>query len=669
MKGNKLCLNCLTSGHFARSCAKQSFCKVEGCTRKHSTFLHPKPAPLNDGERKDLQNHPPATHEEKREVNSNQSSNGYVKACPKSSRSKGSSVTGLSVVPVRVRTKGKSETVEIYAFLDSRSNTSFCTESLLEKFKEQGKKTKLSLTTMHGEGPPVQCSVVELEVFDPDNQNGAELSVRSDCIGKQEDVERWPYLRDIVIPHINAEIGLLIGSDVPEILQPYEVRLSENGGPYASKTLLGWVLNGPLGREDSSVPIVNCIQTNSTGSLNERFEKFCNMEFNDVTYETKPSMSQNDKKTLGIMEQTAKLVNGHYEIELPWKNNPPHLSNNRLEAEQRLRSLKRRLQHDPSLLEKYRKFMADLLCKDYARKISNQDRGPLRTQWYLTHHPVFHPQKPDKVRVLFDCSAKHRETSLNDQFLQGPDLTNTLVGVLTRFREEPVAFIADIEAMFYQVRVPSEDCDASRFLWWPEGNLSEEPEEHKMRVHLFGGASSPSCANFAFKKTAKDNEAEFSPEVIETVERNFYVDDCLISVREEDEAVILARKLRELLARGGFKLTKWLSNSRKVIESLPESERASIVKNLDFNSWSVERALGVQWNVSSDKFGFKIVIKDRPATRRGILSIVSSVYYPLGFAAPFIFQAKLILQDWTGTNKFLKNTLNAGELGCKSCQN
>ena len=415
--------------------------------------------------------HPPATHEEKREVNSNRSSNGYVKTCPKLSRSKGSSVTGLSVVPVQVRTKRKSETVETYAFLDSGSNTSFCTESLLEKLKEQGKKTKLSLTTMHGKGPPVQCSVVELEVFDLDNQNRAELSrvystpslpVCSDCIGKQEDIERWPYQRDIVIPHINAEIGLLIGSDVPEILQPYEVWLSENGGPYASKTLLG-----PLWREDSSVPIVNYIQTNSTGSLNERFEKFCNMEFNDVTYETKPSMSQNDKKALGIMEQAAKLVNVHYEIGLPWKNNPPHLSNNRLQAEQCLRSLKRRLQHDPSLLEKYRKFMADLLCKDYARKISNQDRGPLRTQWYLPHHPVFHPQKPDKVRVVFDCSAKHRETSLNDQLLQGPHLTNTLVGVLTRFREEPVAFIAEIEAMFYQVRVPSEDCHALRFLWWP----------------------------------------------------------------------------------------------------------------------------------------------------------------------------------------------------------
>ena len=86
--------------------------------------------------------------------------------------------------------------------------------------------------------------------------------------------------------------------------------------------------------------------------------------------------------------------------------------------------------------------------------------------------------------------------------------------------------IADIEAMFYQVRVPPNDCDALRFLWWPDRNLSEEPKEYEMRVDLFGGSSPPSCANFALKKTARDREADFCPRVIENVEKNFYVDDC-----------------------------------------------------------------------------------------------------------------------------------------------
>ena len=58
----------------------------------------------------------------------------------------------------------------------------------------------------------------------------------------------------------------------------------------------------------------------------------------------------------------------------------------------------------------------------------------------------------------------------------------------------------------------------------------------------------------------------------------------------------------------------------------------------------IERALGVQWNVVSDTFSFSI-IKDRPATRRGLLSVISSVYDPLGFVGPFVFPAKILLQD------------------------
>ena len=208
---------------------------------------------------------------------------------------------------------------------------------------------------------------------------------------------------------------------------------------------------------------------------------------------------------------------------------------------------------------------------------------------------------------MFDCSAEYHNTSLNKQLLQGPDLTNSL-GVLTRFRRQPIAFISDVEAMFHQVRVQPSDRDALRFLWWKDGDLDSPPKEYKMNVHLFGSASSPSCSNFALKRTAADNAAHFDDQTIETVQRNFYVDDCLKSVGDEDNAVKLAAELRSLLALGGLNLTKWLSNSKKVIESLPESERAAQVKDLDFDKAHIERALGVRWNVASDTFGFAIVI-------------------------------------------------------------
>ena len=77
--------------------------------------------------------------------------------------------------------------------------------------------------------------------------------------------------------------------------------------------------------------------------------------------------------------------------------------------------------------------------------------------WYLVTQ--FNPNKPGKTRVVFDCAAKFKEMSLNDQLLSGPDLTNGIVGLLTRFRQERVALAADVEAMCHQVKVSPDDYD------------------------------------------------------------------------------------------------------------------------------------------------------------------------------------------------------------------
>ena len=557
VRSTHLCINCLVPGHFVQDCPKRSFCRVEGCAKKHSTFLHEKqslPKPSSTDKENRPSDQGPGTS-----PSTTQAKNGYVKS--ESFQVSSDSVVGMSIVPVKVNVKGQDKKVLTYAFLDSGSNTSFCTEDLLKKLNAKGERATLSLTTMGKSNETIECSLVNLEVSDIGNQNLIELPmvysrpslpVSTVAIGTQEDVNRWPHLKGIDVPRIEAEIGLLIDSDVPQAMQPKELRESKNGGPFAMRTVLGWMLSGPLGRKDTKVPTSNLIDT--TANLSKQFEDFCNLEFNDSSYEPKMSMSQNDQRALNIMEGTVKLSNGHYEIGLPWKNNPPHLENNRPRAENKLEMLKKGLRKDAILHEKYTDFMADLLQKSYARKVTTEEQLQ-REKWYLPHHPVFHPQKPGKVRVVFDCSAKYRGSSLNDQLLQGPDLTNTLVGVLTRFREEQVAFMADVEAMFYQVRVQPDDCKYLRFLWWPHGDLGKKPEEYQMLVHLFGGASSPSCAKYALKRTAEDNKEDFDAVTIATVKRNFYVDDCLKSVPTNPKAVKLVSELRELLSRGGFHLT------------------------------------------------------------------------------------------------------------------
>ena len=145
-------------------------------------------------------------------------------------------------------------------------------------------------------------------------------------------------------------------------------------------------------------------------------------------------------------------------------------------AEKRLNLLERRLEKNKVLQEKYKDAVEDYIAQGHARKISLHQVP--RSVWYLPHHSVIHPQKPEKTRVVFDCAAKFRNTSLKEQLLQGPDLTNNLAGVLLRFRQEQIGLTADIEKMFHQVRVSPQDTCALSFLWWPGGDLSKEAEDH-----------------------------------------------------------------------------------------------------------------------------------------------------------------------------------------------
>jgi len=180
-------------------------------------------------------------------------------------------------------------------------------------------------------------------------------------------------------------------------------------------------------------------------------------------------------------------------------------------AEQRTFHLKRKFQRDQVYATEYKGFMSDIIKKGYAEKVPPEDlqleNGKI---WYIPHHGVYHKRKKS-IRVVFDCASSYKGTSLNNVLLQGPDLTNSLIGVLLRFRQEPIAIMADIESMFHQARVHEEDTNLLRFLWWPDGDISRDLEEYRMKVHLFGAVSSPTCANLALRKTAEDNSDQSGP--------------------------------------------------------------------------------------------------------------------------------------------------------------
>ena len=107
-------------------------------------------------------------------------------------------------------------------------------------------------------------------------------------------------------------------------------------------------------------------------------------------------------------------------------------------------------------------------------------------------------------------------------------------------------------------------------------------------------------------------------------------------------------QLRSILSKGGFRLTKWLSNSLEVLDCIPRVERAPSVLGLDLDKVNppILRTLGLKWDLEKDEFTFKVIYPKRQTNyQSGILSMTSSVYDPLGLVAPVVLTAKKLLQD------------------------
>ena len=124
----------------------------------------------------------------------------------------------------------------------------------------------------------------------------------------------------------------------------------------------------------------------------------------------------------------------------------------------------------------------------------------------------------------------------------------------------------DIEAMFHQAKVSKDQCSFLKFLWWDDSDSDEEIIDYETIAHVFGGASSPSCFYFALKRIAKYNEQQYGKEITQILERSFYVDDLLKSFPTVKEAVNAIKQLQELCSRGGFNLTKFISNKQETIK-------------------------------------------------------------------------------------------------------
>lgn len=662
IRSSGLCFGCLRKGHLSKNCKKRLKC--ETCGKSHPTSIHD----------------PNVKNESASESPSEQSS---VEGT--TSRTIATdSVTNSMILPVWLHHRDHPEReVMVYALLDNASDTTFIKSSVLESLDLKGPEMTLKLYTMHGradiavqkiEGLLVNSFDKSAQVELPKTYSRDNIPFRRNQIPTPQTAKEWPHLKTLeheIKPYdSDIDVGLLIGCNCPRALKPREVIPGAADDPYAVRTLLGWGIIGPVThhkkavKEDENAFTSHRILCSEVGNERQVSDKFSSTvrtkevvnpldvkaileaDFKERDCSNTLAPSREDRQFLAIVSEGIEhLSNGHYELPLPLKPQKKHLPNNREMAVHRLKHLRKRMESDTKYKEDYTAFMKNMIDQGHAEKVPDEEISTTKATWFIPHHGVYHPKK-QKIRVVFDCSAQYRGESLNKHLLQGPDLTNSLVGVLCRFREEPVAFICDVEGMFHQVQVKCEHRDLLRFLWWEDGDTHKTPEEYRMTVHLFGATSSPGCANFAFKSTADDHEEEM-PAAAEFLRKNFYVDDGLKSVATTEEAIKLIEDAREMCQKGGFNLHKFISNDKKVIASVPIACRAEDVKALDLSQdiLPIERALGVQWCVENDHFNFRVVLDDRPTTRRGILSTVSSVFDPLGFVAPFVLEGKRILQE------------------------
>lgn len=644
VKLHKLCHNCLLDNHEVSTCRRSTVCTVPGCGRKHTKFIH-------------------VDNEVTGEVGSNIAVSNQVQLTSMNANQRGN--IQIPVVPVVV-----NESFPTFALLDTASTCSFCTKKLVVALKLRGFVTEVKLTTLSNDSDTRFSEVVAFVLKSKDGANSIRLSNvyvvdRIPVNNSDFDTRCYKHLSDLPLS-CGTDVDILIGQDNSEALIPLEVRRGSKGDPFAIRTLLGWSINGPVSVNGPvSGEVISHFIVDS--SLEQKVENLWKVE-NDGLHVDELSFSQEDVEVLEFWDKNTKLIDGHYEIPIPWKDDI-HVPNNVSVAKSRLFSLKASLERD-SLFSRYNSEIHKMLERGYAEVVPLEESVGGDRVWYLPHRAVITEKKPGKVRIVFDCAARYMSESLNDKAKQGPDLNNRLLNVLLRFRQHSIALTADIESMYNQVKVPVGDRNMLRFLWFDaDGRIVH----YRMTSHLFGGVWCSSLATYALKRTVRDNP-DLDPELIDTVNNAFYVDDCLKSFPCVEEAIQTVHGLRSLSELSGFKVTKFVTNNETVLAEIPESDRAPDAKGL--NHGVISKTLGVQWDVNPDEFYFFVHPPTNDlVTKRTMLSFISSMFDPLGLVNPMFITGKILFQeatrrklDWdspvTGDllNRWVQWIRNLGEL-------
>ena len=493
----KLCFRCLKKGHRSSDCWARVKCNHENCGRRHLTLVHnlPKapqngPAETSETTRTQAQASPAQTTRSQPGNAQASSSNACLATQSKNT------TTLLNVVPVILRAKNKE--IRTHALLDSGSDSTLLKSEIASMLNLKGVVKQSRFKTFDG-GEAVTNSFIvnvsisaidESAVFMCNNVNAIDhLNLPKRKFDVASLKQKWLHLRDLNIPQVDyGEIGILIGADQQRAHSQLDCRHPPIGvvAPSGIRTPFGWCIVGPVQSGGESDPFVLSTFIERDDELSKQVEKFWLIETMPLFPGIKPPMTHEDKLALEIVNKSTVYNNEEYTVGLPWISPSVTLPNNSKMALRRLNAVTHRFRRDPLFYEQYESTIKEYIEKGYARKLPETEQTiSINRTWYLPHHGVVHPRKPDKLRVVFDASARYNGVSLNSKLLKGPCLVSDIVCILLRYREKPIGVSGDIKQMFLQVKVKEEDRAALRFLWRTDKKQST-PDVYEMCVQIFG---------------------------------------------------------------------------------------------------------------------------------------------------------------------------------------
>ena len=622
LKKQNCCFNCLADGHSTKGCTSKFRCKQ--CKQPHHTLLHTTPSQER-----------PNDH-----VTSSQA------MTKKTSPTQGLLVTAVTQV------KGKDGNLHLCrSFLDSGSTSNFISESFLNQLGLKRRQSNVEVIGLAATNVGTARGLVNLTIY-PHFDQSVSYAIEALVISKvtqnlpevRQHPANYPHLKNLKLAdpnwHLPAPVDILLGSEIFwDIMGSNKIK-GRDGAPVGVESTLGWLVTGSV-KSPTNLHKVE-VHLCSEISLENQLKQFWELE----TIESKKLLNPNETQCEAHFNSTyQRNENGAFVVSLPFKASGCDLGPSRALATRRLLSLEKRLAQNPAHKEEYVKFMREYQTLGHMTKVTQLSHGDQSEEpVFIPHHFVLKDESTTtKLRAVFDASAKTLNgNSLNDCLLVGPTIQDTLVNIIHRFRRFPVAFTADIAKMYRQIQIHPSERKFQHILWREAEN--KPIDEFELNTVTYGTACAPYLAVKCLQTLAQENLPKYPIGAAVALE-NFYVDDAMHSVETVDEAVTTQIQLRELCTSGGFELRKWTSNSKQLLNSIPENLREKSVL-FDLTIDPSIKTLGLRWNTQEDCFQFKYVSSNSVATtKRSILSCIAKLYDPLGWLAPVIVRAKIFMQQ------------------------